>query len=195
MRGRLYWWLAALVLIGVAVAGGVLIYRASLERQQAEAAAKPAPAPVPAAEVTIAGPIEAAQFINVAPPVEGAVDALEVEPGEEVFEGQLLARIRNQTLNTERDRAREDANRVQERVHSLDSAVIAARLEASRAAADAARARGESEQAERVALREQALMREGATPRLKHDKAQKEFQATRAEYEALRDKAKAAEER
>ena len=117
------------------------------------------------------------------------------EPGEDVFEDQLLARVRNTGLESARQAAAEELERAQSRVHNLESVLIAERLESSRASADAGRARLEFERAEKNALRQQMLFREGATPRLVYEKAQKEFESVKAEYEALRTLASRVEDR
>jgi HlyD family secretion protein len=73
----------------------------------------------------------------------------------------------------------------QGRVSKLESAVTAARLEVSRAAADAARARSSFDRAEKTYQRQKMLHGEGATPRLAFEKAEREFEQARTEYETL----------
>ncbi len=70
-------------------------------------------------------------------------------------------------------------------MNNLDGALIAARLEASRAEADAARARAEFERARKLFERQQMLYREGATPRLVFEKTQKESDNAQAEHTSL----------
>jgi HlyD family secretion protein len=80
-------------------------------------------------------------------------------------------------------------------VDSLNSALIATRLEASRARSDASRTQTEAERAEKAYLRQQMLQQEGAARRLEFEKAQKEFQLTQAHYHALDELARQSEQR
>ncbi len=192
VRGKWYAVLATLGLIGV-VAGGLLLLLRVRERPE-PAPPKPPPAAL-AAEVSLTGRILAANNVEVAVPVEGTLESLEVEAGAEVFEGQLLARIRNSSLQSERDRAQEDLERARTRVNNLESVLAAGRLEASRAAADAGRTRSEFERAERAAQRQQMLYREGATSRIAHEKAQKELLDTRQENDIRQARSRVADER
>jgi multidrug resistance efflux pump len=105
--------------------------------------------------------------------------------GQDVFEGQLLARIKNTALESALDRAQLEFERAQTRVSNLDGALIAARLEAARASADSTRSRQDYEKMEKLYLRQQLLHREGATPRLTFEKAQKDYLASKDEYESL----------
>ncbi|MBK5295433.1 MAG: hypothetical protein JJE04_27615 [Acidobacteriia bacterium] len=164
---------------------------------------KPAPPPLaavepalaPGTEVSFSGTVQARNVVLVPAPIEGTLENVEVETGHEVFEGQLLARIKNTSLESSKAAAMEVMENAQSRVNNLESALIAARLEASRASAEASRARLEFEKAEKLALRQQMLLREGATARVAHDKAQKDFQGASADHDAMRSKAKMEQER
>jgi multidrug resistance efflux pump len=63
--------------------------------------------------------------------------------------------------------------------------VTAARLELSRAEADAQRARMAMERAERASARQQTLFREGATPRLSYEKALKEYETALKDFDLV----------
>ncbi len=165
--------------------------RLASERTEAQ------PAPVAAAEPHLLLPatIQAYQAIGVPAPIEGTIESLEVEVGDEVFEGQLLARIKNTGLESAREEAAVALERAQEKLNRLESTVIEGRLESSRASADASRARSEYERAERNYQRQQILVREGATPRLTFEKAEKEYNTAKSEFESLEALAKQVEER
>jgi len=184
---------AAAILLGVAAGGIVLLRRHAAPEAQAVPSASAAVSAAP--EVSLTGKVAASRTVDVAAPIEGTIESMDVEAGAEVFEGQLLARIRNQGIEAGRERAKEEQDRAQTRLNNLESTLIAARLEASRAAADAGRARDDFDRAEKLALREQMLFKSGATPRLKHDKAQTDWQTARQEYETLRARATVAEDR
>jgi len=162
---------------------------------QAAPKTQQAGAPSIPAEVRLTGAIRARQVVAVAATVEGILEQFMAEPGQEVFEGQLLARIRNGGLEAARQAAQSDLERAEGRVHALESGLIAARLEASRSRADADRARSEYEKAERVFERQNFLFKEGATPKLVFEKARKEFEAARQEAETVGELARVAEDR
>jgi len=193
MKGK--WALFAGVTILGAIAAGALVYWKNVTQ-------KPAPAPPPAqpalvigAEVSLQGKVEAREVVGVQAPSDGTIEEYLVIQGEEVFEGQLLARIKNPSLEAEKERAKEIADNAQERVNVLESQLLAARLESARGRAEMARVQDDYSRAERVAQRETVLNREGATPRLKFEKAVKDHEAARLDYESANAKAKITEVR
>ncbi|HEU0140218.1 MAG TPA: efflux RND transporter periplasmic adaptor subunit [Bryobacteraceae bacterium] len=196
MRGK--WILLAGVAILVAVIAGALsaVWRDRAERaRQAQEQAEAKKAGPPASEISLSGTVQAQNVVPVPASVNGTLEIYYVEEGQEVFEGQLLARIRNTRLETERDAATAELERIQTRVNNLESGIISARLEASRAMADANRARADFERVEKVYQRQRMLYSEGATPRLVWEKAQKDYERTKAEYEGLQELARQAESR
>jgi HlyD family secretion protein len=158
-------------------------------------AAAPAPPAFTAAEITLPGKVRAQHIVPVGVPVDGTLEFLGPEPGQEVYEGELLARVMNQGLEAARELAQAQMERAQSRVDSLNSALIAARLELSRARAEASRAQTEAERAEKAYLRQQILQKEGAARRLEFEKAQKDFQLASAQFSALDELARQSEQR
>ena len=133
--------------------------------------------------------------MNVGAPIEGVLERMLVDVGDSVYEGQLLASIKNPKLDSTEQTAQADAAKAVTRVTDAENASIAARLEAARARADATRARIEFSQAEKAYLRQQTLMREGATPRLVFEKAEQDYNSLKADSESLEQLAKRAEDR
>jgi multidrug resistance efflux pump len=86
-------------------------------------------------------------------------------------------------------------DRTQEQVNRAETAVAGARLEQSRADAEAQRARFAMERAEATSSRQQLLFAQGATPRLVYDKAQREYDAAKTEFTAMDKAARATAER
>jgi multidrug resistance efflux pump len=129
--------------------------------------------------------VRARDVVPVPAPIEGTIESFHAEIGDEVFEGQALAFIRNTGLESAKEQAYSVLEQAHEKTNRLESAVIEGRLEASRAAADASRARNEYERAEREYQRQQILIREGATPRLTWEKAEREYANAKAEFENL----------
>ena len=176
--------------------GGVTVFQRQAKKPEPKKA-EPAPKMQLASgtELTYTGTISSRELLLVPAPVEGTMETVEVEPGQEVFEGQLLGRIRNEGLDGVLQAAREQLEAAQSKVTNLDSALLAARLEVSRSTADTQRAGGEYDRARKVADRQQLLYREGATPRLTYEKAQKDSENARSEYEGVRELARRSEER
>jgi len=191
MRGK-WLWLSGLIVMA-AVGGALAVFWRAGQASRAPAPAGHAP-PLPS-EVILPGKIQAQHVVPVAAGVEGIVEQFLVEVGQEVYEGQLLARIRNEGLDTAQQVAAADVERAETKLRALESAMIAARLEASRARADASRVRGEFERAERTYLRQQLLYKEGATPRLTFERSEKELAAARLELQAVDELARQAESR
>jgi multidrug resistance efflux pump len=146
-------------------------------------------------EVHLSGKIRAQNVVSVTPPVEGTVGALFADVGQEVFEGQLLARITNEGLETGQQMAQKILDNAQSRVNTLEGEIVSARLEASRARADANRAGAEYDRLNQVFRRQQMLLAEGATPRLTYEKSSREFEAAQSESRTLEQVARLAESR
>ncbi|MEZ5355641.1 MAG: hypothetical protein R2762_23650 [Bryobacteraceae bacterium] len=149
----------------------------------------------PPAEMTFQGMVQGRNIIAIAAPLEGTLEALEVQKGAAVFEEQLLGRVKNLGLESAREASRLEAETAQDRVNNLESALIAARLEASRTAADADRARAEFSRLDKLAQRQRILYNEGVTPRLAHEKAEKEMEAARGQADASSELARQSEQR
>lgn len=176
MRGK--WLLFAGATLFVAAGAGAL----TLFFRQAPA--KPvrvaAPPVLPAgSEVHITGSIRAVNLVLVPAPVDGVADEFPVKPGDEVFEGQILGRISNDSLKENTREAELEVERAQQKVNDAESLLIATRLEDSRAAADASRARIEMQRAERTYQRQQLLNAEGATPRNTYERALKDYESAK----------------
>lgn len=187
---KLWFGAGALALVLILLAGGIW-----LRRSWTPAVSSPAPAAQPApSELTATGAIRAQQVVPVPIPVEGVIQNFFADVGAEVYEGELLAQIRNSALETAREAIQNELDRARSQAETLQSRLIAARLEAARARGDASRARAEMERAEKVFLRQQLLFREGATPRLAYEKAEREFETAKATFASLDEIARGAEE-
>lgn len=184
--------LTALALLALAAAAFLLLRRRAPPAPSTQPAGSSA---VLASELHLDGTIRARQIVAVPAPVEGILEQFMVEPGQEVFEGQLLGRIHNGGLEAARQAAQADLERAEARVRALESGLIAARLEASRSRAEADRVRGEFERIERNYQRHQFLFKEGAVAKLVFEKVQKEYETARQDKESVEEMARLAEER
>ena len=190
MKAR--WWIASLVaIIGIVLAATYVL----LARKTAPQTAETVTEPVVETELSLQAVLQPAITIPVGVSVQGRIEAFHVEVGDEVYEGQLIAQIRSEAMETAKLEAETDLERAETRVQNLEASLSAARLEASRASADASRAKDEFERASKLFQREKMLLAEGATPRRTFEKAQKEYLALEGESTKLVAVAAAAEER
>jgi multidrug resistance efflux pump len=166
--------------------------RLARERAAAEKARATPPAPV---EISAAGKIQARNVVNVPAPIEGVIDEYLVTVGEQVFEGEVLARIRNTGLDAAQASAQADLEKARARISDLESQLIAARLDASRTRSDAARAKAEYDRTQKIYERQKMLLDAGATPRLTFEKAQQEFETAKSDYEGYSGRAQASEDK
>jgi multidrug resistance efflux pump len=190
MRGK------GTLLAVAAVIAGVFVTALSLKfRRKAPPAPPPSAAVVVAeSEVTLHGAIRPQHVAGVAAPIRGNIDAFFVEVGEEVYQGQLLARIGSSGLDSAKETATEEMERAQNQLNKMEAAANATRMESSRAEADAQRSRLQMERAQRTYERQTTLHREGATPKLVYEKAQQEYEAALQEFEIMDKAMRAARE-
>lgn len=174
--------LAAVLIVAGGAAGIFFVRRNAAVPPQAAKQTAPSAA---ATDLSVQGRIQAQETLKVGVPIDGRIAAFHVEVGDEVYEGQLLAEIKNDGFETAEQAAALDLEREQQRVNNIESTISAARLEASRAAADAARVRGEFDRISRAYERQKLLFSEGATPRLTYEKAEKDYRAIEAEAKNL----------
>ena len=118
-----------------------------------------------------------------------------VSVGQEVYEGQLLAQIRSASLETDRDAASAELNRLRTRLFTLESRVIEVNMKASQAKEEAGRVRADLDAAQKDLQRQQMLVREGAGKRLDLEKAQQVLDTLNARFDGLDKVAKIAESR
>jgi len=182
--------IAVVVLITVGIFWGVR-HRAALQ-QATPSHEKTVQAPK---EVTISGRVEAVHVIPVSVAIAGEVDSFSAEVGQDVFEGQVLARISNEGLETGRENAERVVKVAEEKLQSLETTISAARLEASRVHTESARALDDANLAAKNFERQTLLNREGATPRNAYQKAARDNEAASKELEGMRELARQADER
>lgn len=172
-----------MILLAIA-AGAISVWRK--EQNKPVAVVAPAPPPVEVSgDLSLTGKVEARNVVAVKPPSAGTVEEYLVNEGEEVYEGQLIARLNNPTLTNEREQAKERADKAQERANQLESQLLAARLEVSRGRAEESRVKDEYARAERAYQRQSMLHQQGATPRLTYEKALKEYENSKLDYESI----------
>jgi multidrug resistance efflux pump len=172
----------AVVVVVVAAVLGLRARRRPVPKPTAPQAAAAVPQEN---EITLQGKIRPQHVTGVAATVPGFIESFLVEPGAEVYEGQVLARVGASGLESTREVAQAALERAQEQVGKTEAAVNAARLELSRAEADSTRARMLLDRADRVFQRQQTLLKEGATPRLTYEKALHDYEAAQKEWDIV----------
>jgi multidrug efflux pump subunit AcrA (membrane-fusion protein) len=145
--------------------------------------------------VSLSGKVEATEVVTVPVPVSGRIDSMAVGVGQDVYEGQLLARIRSANLETDRDAASTELNRLRTRLSALESRVIEANMKASQAKEEAGRSRAELDTDQKNLQRLQMLVREGAVKKLDLEKAQQVYDTVKVRYDGLDQVAKISESR
>src|SRR6476620_4743434 len=99
---RVIWPVLGAIIVLVAMAAGALsvLWREHWKPQPKAAATQGPAQPFPGGEVSLSGKIQAQHAVLVAAPVEGKIDVFHVEVGQDVYEGQLLAQIKSDSLDT-----------------------------------------------------------------------------------------------
>jgi len=189
MRGK---WLAlpvGAVCLGAGV--GALSWRwrpPAATAVKAPAGAVSAPNP----EVTGTGKIRPQHIVRVTAPGAGPVEAFLADAGQEVYQGEVLARVGAAGLASARDAAAQAVEHARDAVAKAEAMIVSSRQEASRAGTDAQRAQVALDRDRKAYDRQSMLHEAGATPRLVYEKAQKDYAASQREYAAVQKAAQAA---
>jgi len=172
----------AVIFFGIG-AGAISYWRQHRELPKPAAVA---PLELPSgSEINLQGKIQSQNILGVPAPVDGTLADAPVKPGDEVAEGQILGIIRNTRLEEDQKEAEAELSAANDKKDSAESALIAGRLEESRAGADASRARSEYQRVEKIYQRQALLNREGATPRRTYEAAEKDYLAAQTESKIL----------
>ncbi len=138
-------------------------------------------------EITLTGRLQAQKIEPVDAPIAGVLDAWFVDVGQEVYENQLVGRVRNADLDYAVQEAQSALDHAEVRIAQLDAQAVNARLEVSRTTADQIRARNELDRIEKLYQRYKNLMDAGALARLTFEKTETDYIAAKTEA-ANRDK-------
>lgn len=194
VRGKFLLFGAGLVIL---VLGAGAVYRVWQQRSQPPQAAPSTPkAPTAGGPyITLPGKIEAVDVVTVPVPVDGRIESMRADVGQQVYEGQVLAQIRSSGLEAERDSAQAELNRIRTRLSSLESRAIELNLKAAQAREDAARAGAELDAAQKDLLLKQTQFKAGAIPRIQLEQAQRNLETAGVRFDGLDKVAKIAQGR
>jgi len=153
----------------------------------------PQPAPVrkagtaiiAAPEGTFSGKIGPQHVTRVSASADGNIEAFLVDVGQEVFAGQLLARVGAEPLEKSPAAAAHALEQAQEEASQAETIFNMMASEASRADADAQRARQALDGADAAFSRQKTLFAAAATPRLTYERVEREYEAALAEFTVL----------
>jgi len=180
-------WIAACAALALVVAAGAAVaWR--LRHPAASAAVRTAGAvslPVDTGIVTLTGTVRAQHVMNFGPTVKGAIEAFMADVGDEVGEGQAVARVGAIDLEADRENAAEDVRRAQDRVAQAEEAVKQARLEESRASADLEKAKTVLQQIQAVYVKQKVRIDAGAISRLEFEKTQTDRDNAQKAYDIM----------
>ena len=171
------WLLSAVALVLVAAVGIALVLR---QRKPEPKPVATAVADAPAAEVNFVGTVQPRTIVAVGAPSIGVLDAFFVDAGQEVYKDQLLGRLRDASLDQGQKSAQAQLDQAQGSLAGVNSELLAAKLELSRATADQVRAHGDIDRFEKEYERQKKFWDQGITPRLTYEKAQKDYEAAKA---------------
>jgi multidrug resistance efflux pump len=164
----------------VVVALGLLLgWR--LRHKPKPVAAKPVAQVVLAPEITLTGRLQPQTTEQVEVPVAGYLDAWFVEEGQEVYEGQLLGRIRNPDLDKAVQKAQAAVDLAEVHIAQLTAQATGVQLEISRTAADQVRARSELDRIEKIYQRQNNLMEAKAIARLTFERTEADYNAAKTD--------------
>jgi len=131
------------------------------------------------AEITLTGALQPQTIDEVDAPVAGILDAWFVDVGGEVYEDQLVGRIRNADLDVDLQNAQAAVDRAEMRIGQLDAEVLSSKLEVSRTDADQIRAHNELDRIEKLYQRYKNLFEVGALPRLTFEKTEADYNSVK----------------
>jgi multidrug resistance efflux pump len=180
---RAKWLLVVAVVVAAGIGAGALSHRL-------RKAAPPAPRTAAAAivngnELVLPGTVQAQHVTNVSAEIDGNIEAFTAEVGDEVFEGQVLARIGSAGVETAREQAAAAVEAAQQAVSSAESALAGARLEQSRADADLQRSKTQVDRVQKDFERQKMLHDHGATPKLKYDATVTQYEAAVKDFDIM----------
>ncbi|MFN8941155.1 MAG: HlyD family secretion protein [Acidobacteriota bacterium] len=189
------WLLYGPVLLVASLIGAAVWYGWRHYRSAPPPSASSPPPPLDPLQSSWTGKIRAQKTVLIPAPIDGTLESIEVLDGEEVYEGQLLGRIQNTSLEANRQRALEDLERAKTRAADLESQLLAARLESSRSSAELARLRSEHELGARQFEHLRKLFAEGAAARRSFEAAESSFRKLSADLKDAEEASRAASAR
>jgi HlyD family secretion protein len=182
MRGKWFLVISLAVILSGSLVGAWFLLRKPKPASPAPRSAEALTLPV-GATPTLSGPIRPQHVVTIGSSSSGTIEAFLAEVGQEVFEGDTLARVTSRSQEAAVETAQNAVERAQSRVDKVEENVNSARLEQSRANADMDRSRSAFDDADQQYSKAQNQFRFQAISRNAFDAAQKARAAALADYE------------
>jgi multidrug resistance efflux pump len=183
MQGK--WVALTAVLVAAGAAGGVLAFRRHHVPPAPPARAAGALELPASGIVTFTGAIRAQHVATVGASVDGNIEMFLADVGQEVFQGDALARIASPALASDRESAANAVERARDQVARLQDALNAAILEKSRAEADLERGQAEMDRAHGEYDKQRGYYAKGATPRRTFEKSETDYKDAADQFQVL----------
>jgi multidrug resistance efflux pump len=179
-------WIPVSVAVALAVVAiGAVALRLRHREPAPARAAGAVSLPVDSGFATLTGTIRAQHVVTFGATVKGNIEAFMAEVGDEVAEGQALARVGATNLEAARENTSNDVQKAQDRVTRAEGAVNDARLEESRAAADVEKARAVLQQSDESYAKQKTRIEAGAIPRQAFERSESEHQAAQQTFDVM----------
>ena len=182
MRGK--WVLISILALLVGIGGAALSMRLRDRAKAGKRMDAAALLPMPG-DITLSGTLRPQNVTSVGPEEDADLDSFQVEVGQDVFEGQVLARLGSSGLETERENAQTAVNEAESKVTKAEQQAASARMEASRTEADQQRMRSETDRLRREFEHQDDLYSKKAAPKLRWQKAQKDYETAQRDFDVL----------
>jgi multidrug resistance efflux pump len=132
--------------------------------------------PVDTGILTLTGTLRAQHVVTFGTTSKGNIEAFMAEVGDEVGEGQAVARVGATNLEADRENATTAIQKAQDRVNQAENAVKEARLEESRSSAELERAKAVLQRESEFYTKQKVRIDAGAISRLEFEKSESEHQ-------------------
>lgn len=173
-------WIAAAAILAIAAIGVGWTVKHK-PKPAPPAAAVVAPTTFQGSEITLTGRLQSRTTEQVDAEIAGVLDAWFVDVGQEVYEDQLVGRIRNADLDAAVQSTQTALDKAEIRIAQLEAQSTGVRLEVSRTTADQIRTRNELDRVEKIYQRQKNLMDAGAIARLTFEKTESDYTAAKTE--------------
>ena len=127
--------------------------------------------------VTVTGSIRAQHVVAFGATTKGNIEAFMADVGDQVEEGETVARVGALNLEAERENASTDVQKAQDRVSQAENELKDARLEESRASAELEKARADFNKSDETYAKQKVRIDAGAISRLEFEKSTAEHQS------------------
>ena len=146
-------------------------------------------------EVKLDGVLRAQNAQPVGAKVDGELSEIVVQAGDHVFAGQLIGKIRNEALLRAEQQAFEEVQTENANLSGSEGELVRTRLFSAQLETNGVRVQIALERTRKNYERQALLYKEGATPRLEYEAAERDHKSAQAESAALAEQTRAIKDR